>query len=297
MRARVPAVVCLWGRMCGAWPVYEPPPGCFMCISRHGGVLLACTCVGCCCLSRHVKQSSGCLRVLDLWCFVLLLFAPLSDVLLCCLGWGGVCCLLRWRSGIRCARKGASRAQSKFRGLWRTWVDGGREPQHWRSSWGGWGCQRASLLFWFGVLSSSHPRQTPPPPLYHQVANGEAATGGPPHGERPRATRPPQMGSPLIPRVLPSLPMGLVRRWASDLHPPTSRRGRLRRTARGAPRPQLSVVYAGNWQLRSCGSAGAGEPQRRQYVLHHIQHAPSVLLTNTEAMPLPVPRSTGWARE
>lgn len=80
---------CLWeGTYVVGGMFYEPPPGCFMPVSWRRVLLLSCTCVGCCALSRDVMQRSGCLHALRYMVFCVRAFSPLSDILLCCLGWG-----------------------------------------------------------------------------------------------------------------------------------------------------------------------------------------------------------------
>lgn len=179
---------------------------------------------------------------------------------------------------------------------------GGWRPWAAAPSVGRWcGCQRFPCFFLFGLLSSPRRPWQTPPSLRHQAANGESAIGGPLHGKRPCATRHPMRVSLLIPRVLPSLPVGLVRRWASDMHPPMPRRERLRQMARSASRPQLLVVSAGNWQLPGAAAAqGRVVPcvSRSPSVcgLHHVQHALPVLLNNAEAMPFATPSCHGPGR-
>lgn len=146
-------------RTCGGRHVYEPSPGCFMRVSRRLGLLLSCTCVGCCAFlsARDAEREMlTCPPIYGVFCSC---FSRPSLMFSCAASVGVlVCRLLRWRSGIRCARKGASPVQSKLPGLWRMWVDGGRELRHRRSpGGGGWRCQRVSLFFFV------RPALQPPP--------------------------------------------------------------------------------------------------------------------------------------
>lgn len=153
-------------RMRGGRHVYEPLPGCFMGVSRHGGVLLSCTCVGCCAFVSARDAELGLLTYPPINGVLCLCFSRPSLMSSCAASVGvRVCRLLRWRSGIRCARKGASRAQSNCQACGeRGWMAAVSCGTVGRQVGVGGGASVFPFSFLLGLLSSTRPWQTTPPP-------------------------------------------------------------------------------------------------------------------------------------